>query len=320
MRRTANRTASTRGGLSRSKSEPRKQQRTQSATDDGTRDSVGVQSLGRAFSIIEVVASARDGIGLADISRAVGLHNSTTFHLAKTLTILGYLRQDGDSKRYRIGRKLFTLAAGALDEIAMVNLATPALEALSLATGESSHFCVRAGDTVVVLARTGGSGAFQIASRVGVVRPAHCTALGKAVLASFSDEQLRAYLRRNPLTPATKRSITEIPELIREIERVRREGVAIDDGEFDLEVRCVAVAVKDYAGAVVGAIGISGPIWRMTDELLARHAKTVVSAAGHLSEAFGHRASEKGGAGTREESGAGRGNRVPSGKVPPFSD
>lgn len=287
--KSANRTASTPDGLGRSKPVRREQPRSRSDSEDTRRERVGIQSLGRAFAIIEVVAGARDGIGLADISRQVGLHNSTTFHLAKTLTALNYLRQDSESKRYRIGRKLFTLAAGALDEIEMVNLATPALEALSHATGESSHFCVRAGDAVVVIARTSGTGAFQIANRVGVVRPAHCTALGKAILASFTDEQLREYLRRNPLTPSTKRSITEIPELIREIERVRRKGVAIDDGEFDLEVRCIAVAVRDYTGGVVGAVGISSPIWRMTDDLLARHAKTVAAAAGQLSGTFGYR-------------------------------
>ena len=86
------------------------------------------------------------GIGLADLSKLVGLHNSTTFHLAKTLVSLGSLRQERDSKRYRVGRPLFARAASALDEIEMVNLATPILEDLSRETGESGHFAVRMGD------------------------------------------------------------------------------------------------------------------------------------------------------------------------------
>src|SRR5262245_1575546 len=80
----------------------------------------GVQSLARAFSILEEVARSRDGINLADLSRKVGLHNSTTFHLVKTMVSLGYIRQIKDDKRYRIGRPLFALAANALDEIEMV--------------------------------------------------------------------------------------------------------------------------------------------------------------------------------------------------------
>src|SRR5690348_4893316 len=100
----------------------------------------GVQSIGRAFAILEEVARNREGIGLADLSKRVGLHNSTTFHLVKTMVSLGYVRQMPDSKRYRVGRPLFALAASALDEVEMVSLATPILEDLSRETGESAHF------------------------------------------------------------------------------------------------------------------------------------------------------------------------------------
>ncbi len=177
--------------------------------DADDRQRVGVQSLGRAFGILEEVARHRDGIGLAELSKLVGLHNSTTFHLAKTMVSLGYLRQEKDSKRYRIGRPLFALAASALDEIEMVNVATPVLEDLSRETGESGHFAVRMGDAVVVIARTSGPGAFQLTDRVGVVRPAHCTALGKIILASLRPEQLKRFLERVELKPSTEKSITD---------------------------------------------------------------------------------------------------------------
>jgi IclR family transcriptional regulator, KDG regulon repressor len=245
----------------------------------------GVQSLGRAFAILEEVARHRKGVGLAHLSKLVGLHTSTTFHLAKTLVSLGYVRQEPDSKRYRIGRPLFALAASALDEIEMVNLAKPILENLSHDTGESSHFSVRIGDAVVVIAKTGGPGAFQLADRVGVVRPAHCTALGKVMLASLSDEQLQSFLDRAELKPRTAKSITEIPALRREVGKVRRTGVANDEGEFDAEVRCFAVPVRDFTGQVVGAVGISGPIWRQGNNL--QKIKLLQIAAERLSEAFG---------------------------------
>ena len=245
----------------------------------------GVQSLGRAFAILEEVARHREGIGLADLSKLVGLHNSTTFHLAKTLVSLGYVRQEPGSKRYRIGGPLFALAASALDEIEMVNLAKPVLEELSYETGESSHFSVRMGDAVVVIAKTGGPGAFQLADRVGVVRPAHCTALGKVMLASLNDDQLQGYLERAELKPSTAKSITEKPALLREIAEVRRTGVASDEGEFDLEVRCFAVPVRDFTGQVVGAIGASAPIWRQGNKV--QKVKLLQAAADRLSAAFG---------------------------------
>ena len=131
--------------------------------DDDVEDRArgGVQSIGRAFSILEEVARNRDGIGLADLSKKVGLHNSTTFHLVKTMVSLGYIRQLKDSKRYRIGRPLFALAASALDEMEMVSMATPVLDDLSRATGESSHFATRMSDAVVVMARTPGPAHFS---------------------------------------------------------------------------------------------------------------------------------------------------------------
>jgi len=251
------------------------------------RQRVRVQSLGRAFAILEEVARHREGISLAELSKLVGLHNSTAFHLAKTLVSLGYIRQERDSKRYRVGLPLFALAASALDEIEMVNIATPVLEELSRETGESSHFAVRMGDAVVVIARTSGPGAFQLADRVGVVRPAHCTALGKVILASLSDDQLKRFLQRAELKPSTKNSITEVSALLREIAEVRRTGVAFDEGEFNLEVRCVAVPAMDFTGHIVGAIGISGPIWRESSQALQAKAKAVRAAGVQLSAAFG---------------------------------
>ncbi len=256
--------------------------------DPGDRARGGVQSIGRAFAIMEEIARNRDGIGLAELSKRVGLHNSTTFHLVRTMVSLGYVRQLKDSKRYRIGRPLFALAANALDEIEMMSLATPVLEALSRETGESAHFSVRMGDAVVVLARTSGPGAFQLSDRVGVVRPAYCTALGKVMLAALTGEQLESYLERTELAAQTPNTVTTPDRLRREIMEVRRTGVAFDDGEFDSEVRCVAVPVRDFTGQIVGALGISGPVWRLSIDTLQKRARVVRAAADKLSAEFGY--------------------------------
>src|SRR5205807_8117820 len=153
----------------------------------------------------------------------------------------------------------------------------------------SGHIAERMGDGVVVIARTSGPGAFHLTDRVGVVRPAHCTALGKIILASLRPDQLKRFLERVELKPSTKKSITEPTVLLREITEIRRNAIAIDDGEFNPEVRCVAVPVYNFSGDVVGALGISGPIWRMTDHVLQSRAKLVQTAAHRLSSDFGAR-------------------------------
>ena len=255
--------------------------------EDEDRPRGGVQSLGRAFAIIEEVARNRDGITLADLSKRVGLHTSTTFHLVQTMVALGYIRQIKETKRYRVGRPLFALAASALDEIEMVSLATPVLEGLSRDTGEASHFAVRMGDSVVIIARTAGPGAFQLLDRVGVVRPAHCTALGKVILAALRPDQLERFLDRAEIKALTPKTVVERPALIKQIAEIRRSGVAFDDAEFDPEVRCVAVPVRDFTGTVIGAIGISGPIWRLSIQALQSRIKAVQEAADQLSADFG---------------------------------
>jgi IclR family KDG regulon transcriptional repressor len=248
----------------------------------------GVQSLGRAFGIMEEIARHRDGIGLAELSKRVGLHNSTTFHLVKTMVSLGYVRQLKDSKKYRIGRPLFALAASALDEVEMTSLATPVLAALSQETGEGTQFAARSGDAVVILARMSGPGAFQLKDRVGGVRPANCTAIGKIMLSSLTNEQLDRFLSRTELTASTPKSIVKPDLLRREVDNVRRAGMAIDDGEFDSELRCVALPVRDFTGQIIGAMGLSGPMWRVSHEVLQKHARAVRAAAARLSAEFGY--------------------------------
>jgi len=253
------------------------------------KERAGVQSLERAFGLLEAIAQARQGIGLAELSKKVGLHNSTTFHLVKTMVALGYIRQDRD-KRYRIGRALFALAAGALDEVELVSLAIPVLEELTEATGESGHFAVRSGDSVVVIAKTSGSGAFQLTDRVGVMRPAHGTALGKVLLAALTPAQLDRFLQNHELAALTPKTITDPEQLRQEIGEVARTGVAYDDGEFNAEVRCVAVPVRDFTGQVVGALGISGPIWRLSIPVLQKQTEVVKAAARRLAAALGQSA------------------------------
>jgi IclR family KDG regulon transcriptional repressor len=255
---------------------------------ESSKERGGIQSLERAFAILEEVARNREGITLAELSKAVGLHNSTAFHLVKTMVQLGYVIQLRDSKRYRIGSRLFTLAAGALEENSLLALVTPVLETLTRETGETGHFAIRSGNDIVVIARTAGSGLLQMMDRTGGQRPAHATALGKVLLSALNDGQIRQLLGREPLRRFTAKTIVERDALLREIEEVRRKGIAYDDGEFDAEIRCVAVPVHDFAGRLAGAVGISGAVWRLPLQSLQDKAQQVREAARLISAQLGY--------------------------------
>lgn len=255
----------------------------------GERRPGGIQSIRRACEVLETVARSPDGIGLADLSRTLGLHTSTTFHIAKTLLTLGYLRQIEQSRFYRIGRPLFALASAALDEVELISAARPVLAKLANTTGETSYFGVMTGEKLVVLAKHDGTGAIRINDRIGNVRPLHCTALGKVMLSTFEPEQFEAFLRDTKLPVFTGRTIKTVEQLRHEIAEVRRCGIAFDDGEVSEELRCAAVPVYNFTNQVIGSLGISGPGWRLSIQVLHKNASTLQQAAERLSAELGSR-------------------------------
>jgi IclR family transcriptional regulator, KDG regulon repressor len=259
-----------------------------------------IQSLARASAILREVVGQRDGIGLAQLSKAVGLHSSTAFHLVKTLVSLGYVRQDEATKAYRVGPLVFELAASAFDETEMASVSAPYLHELAMRTGETSHLAIRTGTDIIVVAKSDGTGAFRIAERTGVTRPAHATALGKILLAAMKPANLDLFLAQIRLQPLTPRTITDVDRLKLEIESVRRTGIAYDEGEFHPEIRCVAVPVSNFSSQVVGALGMSTPIWRLSLNDLQDKTTTLREVAEQLSSSFGHKGAIQNGAGTRE--------------------
>ncbi len=248
-----------------------------------------VQSLGRAFGMLELIAQRQDGISLVELAREAGLHSSTAFHLVRTMVALGYVRQNPDSKRYTIGRQLFALAAGAHDEANLVFVASPILKDLARVTAEACHIALRVGDDVVTVSKSEGSSPIRMAERLGAVRPAYCTAIGKVLLAAQSNAQIEAYLSRIALRRFTANTIVDRARLLRELEAVRAAGYAVDDAEFNADARCIAAPVRDFTGHVSAVIGISGPIWRVTTDVLPHLSRVVVDHAERLSRELGYR-------------------------------
>lgn len=249
----------------------------------------GIQSLDRAAAILQAVSERPQGIGLAELSAQVGLHTSTAFHLTKTLVRLGFLIQQIDSKRYQVGSRLFALAAGALNDNTLLSLATPVLERLSSDTGEASHLAIRSRHDVVLIARVAATGMLQMSQHMGVTRPPHATAIGKVLLAFMSPAERKSLIDQLLLPQLTPHTITDPKLLLRELELVEQQGVAHDRCEFDSEVRCLAMPVYDFAGRCIAAIGISGPIWRMTPTAVENKSHFLSSAATNLSQRLGDR-------------------------------
>lgn len=253
-------------------------------------DKGGIQSLSRAFTLLEVIANEPRGVGLTELSGVTGLHSSTVFHLLKTMVGLGYLRRGPKNKNYFIGSRLFCLAASARNELMLVMAADPVLRELALATGESCLFGIRAiDDLAIVVGKAEGNGVFQISDRLGGARPAHCTGMGKVLLAYLSAERLDLYLGTHELKAFTPNTITERARLEAELVEIRRSGLALDDAEFHADLRCIAAPVRDFTHQVIGALALSGPSWRLSMQSLQARAGVLKKAAEDLSTRLGHR-------------------------------
>jgi IclR family acetate operon transcriptional repressor len=233
-----------------------------------------------------LVAQNGKGTTLVEISRASGLHPSTAFHLLRTLVGLGYVVQDHETREYRLGSRVFQVAVAASTEAQLAETARPYLVELTKDTGETSHLAILERGEAVVVSRVEGASPLQVVNRVGSPRPTHCTAIGKVLLAALSEPELAAVLDRK-LTAYTAKTITSPAELRRELARVKAEGHAMDDEEFAEGVRCIAAPVRNFTGRVVAAVGISGPLWRMTPDTLPALIETVKRAAGLISAQLG---------------------------------
>ena len=247
-----------------------------------------IQSLQRALGVLEVVANNHAPIGSAEISRKVGLHPSTTYHLLQTLTSLGYLAQDERTREYYIGSKVFQVAAVAWNEANLLKLAAPALAEVAHHTGETSHLSLITQREITVIHKVEGRDPITVSTRVGYPSPAHCTAIGKILLATFPKDQLKEFLSENELRPFTPNSVVSIKVLGRELSRVRAQGYAIDNQEFKVGLRCIGTPLRNFTGQVIAAIGISGPAWRMTEKRLPELAEYLASVARHLSRELGY--------------------------------
>lgn len=222
-----------------------------------------IRVLDRAFRVLDLLS---DGVPrtLTAISQGLEISSSTVFRLLATLSQHNYVVKDGNSGEYRLGLACLELARAYYDANDIRKNAAPYLEDLRDATSETVHLGMLDGMDVVYLEKLPGLHAIGLmSSRVGGRAPAYCTGLGKALLAFSSSDEIRAHYEKHGLPAYTGRTIVSLSELEDHLADVKARGYALDQGEHEDEVRCVAAPVFDISGNVVAAISVSGPAGRL---------------------------------------------------------
>ena len=260
------------------------------AVGAGQRPEYRVEALAKGLRVLSLFTEQRPTWRISDIALAVGIPMPTVYRVVMTLTAEGYLDHlpNGD---YRPGVRVLSLGGAALRSLDLVEIATPRLQALAQATGETVNLCVLTGDRVLYLIRLRNSDLVTANIQVGSTLAAVHTSIGKLLLAFLDEEDLRAQV-----TPASfgdahgPNAKVSVDELLEELATVRQQQWALQDEELAFGLRSVAAPVRDATGRVVAGVNVAVGSRDWSSQRLIREIKPrVVRACEEISQLLGHR-------------------------------
>ncbi|MGB3097181.1 MAG: IclR family transcriptional regulator [Candidatus Deferrimicrobiaceae bacterium] len=224
-----------------------------------------IQSVSHALDVLEEFQGDVDELGVTELSKKLKLHKNNVFRILATLQSRNYIEQNKANENYRLGLNCLHLGQTFIQQRGMLKQAKPILQELAEKTGETSYMSILRGSDVVYLDVVEPTTTVRVVSRLGLHIPAHASAAGKALIAFESEEDLRKRLGED-LKGYTRNTIRNIEELFRDLESVRSQGYATDLEELEEGLRCIASPIRDYTRKVIGALSVSGPANRLTDE------------------------------------------------------
>ena len=221
-----------------------------------------IKVFNKLLSILEILLQQNSPTNMTEISEKLGLYPSTIHRILDTLKHWGYVEQEADTQRYQLGPKLLELGLAKLNQMDLVREATPYLKDLINQCNETVHLGILREGEVFYLAKEESSQTIRMCSYVGKRAPLHCTALGKVLLADIPEEERKKILEDKELPRLTDKTITDKKELEKELKVVKKQGFALDRGENEKDVRCIAAPIRNHQGKVIAAISISSPAYR----------------------------------------------------------
>lgn len=245
-----------------------------------------IQVLERCFALFDVLAAHQEPVSLKQLSAQTGLHPSTAHRILNDLAV-GRFVDRPQAGTYRLGMRLLELGNLVKARLDVREAALGPMRELHRLTHQPVNLSMRQGDEIVYIERTySEQSGMQVVRAVGGRAPLHLTSVGKLFLAADDPQRVRAYATRTGLAGHTRNSITDLPRLERDLANVRRSGVARDDEELELGVRCMAAGIVDDQGKLVAGLSISAPADRLEESWLER----LKSTAAQISAALGHHA------------------------------
>ena len=241
----------------------------------------GVQSVERAFELLELIGRAGGEAALSELAVDTPLPLPTIHRLLRTLVGIGYVRQL-NNRRYALGPRLIRLGEVANRQLGA--LSTPILQTLVNDLGESASIAVLDGDMVTYISQAQSPHAMRMITEVGRRSSLHGTGVGKAILSVMENDRVQRLVNQAGMPAHTPKTISTMHQLFDELNEVRARGYAIDEEEQELGVRCLAMSVPGAPTPM--AISVSGPVTRVTDEFASRAIPHLRAATAQLSAAL----------------------------------
>jgi IclR family transcriptional regulator, KDG regulon repressor len=239
-----------------------------------------IQAVSHALDLLEQFhGDDVDELGVTELSKRLKLHKNNVFRLLATLESRGYIEQNKATENYRLGLKSLELGQTFIKKMGLLHQARPVLEELVDESNETAYVAIFKDGYIVYLDVVETRLTVRVVSRVGTRLPSYCTAAGKVHLAYMSDEEIESFLPEQGLEAYTPHSITDRDALKKDLTKVAEQGYAFDIEELDIGVRCVAAPIRDYTRRIVGALSISGPATRFSDERLEKELVPLVTRA-----------------------------------------
>ncbi|MEH7180390.1 IclR family transcriptional regulator [Neobacillus vireti] len=251
------------------------------------RDNV-VKSVSRALDMIALVGMKKGGLGVTEIANQIDINKSSVFRTLSTLVQYGYIEQDPDTGKYKLGYKFLDISSKLLESIDLRTEAKPFLQELENMTNEVIHLVVYDQGEVVYIEKLEGNETLRTHSKVGKRAPMHCTSVGKAILSHLPKSDVLGILDRRGMPYHTDHTIISREEFLRELKQIKKRGYALDLEENEYGITCIAAPVFDHLGNVAAAVSISGPTTRMTTERLNQLGPIMIQTGQKISARLGY--------------------------------
>ncbi len=251
-----------------------------------------LSSVTTAMRLLKTFSEGEVEIGVTSLARRLGVAKSTVYRLASTLVAEGLLEQNKENDKYRLGIALFGLGALVRQRMNVSTEGRPHIFALRDATNETVHLAILDGQDIMYVYDLESTQAIRMRANLGDRKPAFCCSEGRAMLAFASEAAICAAID-GPLEPRTPKTVTDPRKLRKALADVRKLGFAFEDEQCELGMRSVAAPIRDAEGNVIAAVGIAGPVERLSDAALEKFSPLVLDTANTISARLGFRATAR---------------------------